>query len=252
MKNLGVIFLLFTSSLLFAQSPTELFKKGNESYKSGDYLEALISYKKIEANKLQSDVLYFNMGNCYYKLNKIARSVYYYEKALQLNPENIKAKENLAFAKRMTIDAIDKLPQSIFQKFSKSVIQKYSFDTWAILAIIASFLIAISFLIYYFSYSSGKKLFFFNTAIIAFIIMIFSLFFAYENYKYVKNHRVAVIFDKKVAIKDAPSTNSDAVFELHEGTTVLVLDELDNWKKIKIADGKTGWVDATAIKEIND
>ena len=49
---------------------------------------------------------------------------------------------------------------------------------------------------------------------------------------------------------NAPSASSDEVFELHEGTKVIVLDALDNWKKIKIADGKTGWIIADDLKEI--
>jgi len=28
------------------------------------------------------------------------------------------------------------------------------------------------------------------------------------------------------------------------------LDELSNWKKIKLADGKIGWINAADIKEI--
>ena len=44
--------------------------------------------------------------------------------------------------------------------------------------------------------------------------------------------------------------SSEEVFELHEGTRVIILDELDNWKKIKIADGKVGWIDDTELKEI--
>ena len=42
--------------------------------------------------------------------------------------------------------------------------------------------------------------------------------------------------------------NSEEVFILHEGTKVFVLDALDNWKKIKLADGKLGWIIADEIK----
>jgi SH3-like domain-containing protein len=32
----------------------------------------------------------------------------------------------------------------------------------------------------------------------------------------------------------------------------MVLDTLDNWKKIKIADGKEGWIIANEIKLLNN
>ncbi len=250
MKNVVFSWFLLFTTLMLAQTPKEIFSKGNELYKNGDYLKAIDSYKSIEDEGLQSDVLYFNLGNCYYKLNKVAPAIYYYEKALKLNPKNVKAATNLSFAKRMTIDVIDTLPKTFFQKLSNTVIQKFSFDTWAIIAVIASFLVAIFFLLYYFSFSSTKKLMYFNTSIISLVVLIITLFFAIENYSLEQKNRTAIIFATKVEVKDAPSTNSDEVFELHEGTKVMVLDELDNWKQIKLSDGKTGWISADDLKEI--
>ena len=60
----------------------------------------------------------------------------------------------------------------------------------------------------------------------------------------------AIIFSPAAEVKNAPTKSSDVYFELHEGTKVLILETLDNWKKIKIADGKMGWIDTAAIKEI--
>jgi len=250
MKNVVFSWFLLFTTLVLAQTPKELFSKGNELYKNGNYLKAIDSYRSIEDKGLQSDDLYFNLGNCYYKLNKVAPAIYYYEKALKLNPENKKAATNLSFAKRMTIDVIDTLPKTFLQRFTATIIQKFTFDTWAIIAVVASFLAAILFLLYYFSYSSTKKLMYFNTSIISLVVVLITLFFAIENYKQVQNNRIAIIFATKAEVKNAPSTNSDDVFELHEGTKVIVLDELDNWKKIKLSDGKTGWIFADYLKEI--
>jgi SH3-like domain-containing protein len=58
----------------------------------------------------------------------------------------------------------------------------------------------------------------------------------------------AIIFSEKSEVKNAPTMNSDKNFTLHEGTKVLVLDSVDNWKKIRIADGKIGWIIADNIK----
>ena len=50
--------------------------------------------------------------------------------------------------------------------------------------------------------------------------------------------------------KELIPNNSDDVFTIHEGTKVSVLDEVDNWKKIKLADGKIGWLNANELKEL--
>jgi SH3-like domain-containing protein len=42
---------------------------------------------------------------------------------------------------------------------------------------------------------------------------------------------------------------SDA-FVLHEGTTVYVIESLDNWDKIQLTDGNEGWIENSAIKRL--
>lgn len=250
MKKIFFSIALLFSLIVASQTSNELFSKANNLYKNGEYTKAIELYTSIEKEGLKSGDLFFNLGNCYYKLNKVAPSIYYYEKALKVNPTHEDASFNLAFAKRMTIDVIEELPQTFLQRFSSNVIQKLPFDTWAIIAVLASFLASILFLLYHFSTSSRKKLFYFNTSILAALVMAISVFFAFHNYKTVQKNRTAIIFVDKVEIKNAPSTRSEVVFELHEGTKVVILDELENWQKIKIADGKIGWIYADDLKEI--
>jgi tetratricopeptide (TPR) repeat protein len=250
MKKFVTILLLFLSFAMYSQAPNKLFAEANTFYKEANYNRALGVYLAIEEEGFISSGLYYNLGNCYYKLNKVAPAIYYYEKALKINPLNEDAQYNLAFAKRMTIDVIEELPKTFLQRFSTNVIQKLSFDTWALIAVIASFLASMLFLLYHFSSSSKKKLFYFNTTIFAVFVMLISVFFAFHNYDTVQKNRIAIIFAVKTQIRNAPTNSSEEIFELHEGTKVIVLDELDNWKKIKIADGKVGWILDEDLKEI--
>lgn len=249
-KRFALIIVLFFGYISFAQTSSELFSKANTFYKNGQYSKATQLYLNIEKSGLESEELFFNLGNSYYKLNKVAPSIYYYEKTLKLNPMHQDAANNLAFAKRMTIDIIEDLPKTFLQRFSSNVIQKLTYNTWAIIAVTASFLAAILFLLYYFSEAPKRKIFYFNTTIFAVFVMTVTVVFAYSNYETTQKSSYAIIFSSKSEIKNAPSLNGEVVFELHEGTKVTVLDELSNWKKIKIADGKTGWVNAADIKEI--
>lgn len=250
MKRIVFIIAIFFSFIASSQEVEKLFNEANTFYKEGDYERATGLYLSIEEQGFESDDLYFNLGNSYYKLNKVAPAIYYYEKALKLNSRHEDALFNLSFAKRMTIDVIDELPKSFLQRFSENIIQKLPFDTWAIIAVVASFLASLLFLLYHFSSSSGKKLFYFNTTLLSVFILGVSVFFAFSNFDTVQKNRIAIIFAVKTEIKNAPSNSSDEIFELHEGTKVLILDELDNWKKIKLADGKIGWINEDDLKEV--
>jgi len=54
-----------------------------------------------------------------------------------------------------------------------------------------------------------------------------------------------------VNVKNGPTGTSENIFTLHEGTKVKVLDTVDLWKKIKLADGEVGWIAAKDIKLLN-
>ena len=57
---------------------------------------------------------------------------------------------------------------------------------------------------------------------------------------------------EETEIRNAPTLNSEIVFKLHEGTKVIVLDAVDDWKKVKIKDGKLGWIIAEDIKMLSN
>ncbi|CAI8363890.1 MAG: Uncharacterised protein [Flavobacterium sp. SCGC AAA160-P02] len=247
MKKL-LILLLFVSQFVASQSAEGLFKKANEQYKLENYNEAIKTYKEIEELRLISSEMYYNLGNCYYKLNQVAPAIYNYEKALLINPLNEDASNNLVFAKRLTIDNIEELPKSIFQKIDETIIKKLSYNEWAIISVIFSFLGCGLFFLFYFSYTPTKKRIFFITSLLSFFLLILSSVFTIKEHSYTQANIEAIIFVEESEIKNAPTSNSDTIFKLHEGTKVKVLDTLDRWKKIKIADGKIGWIDTNQIK----
>ncbi|PWG05985.1 SH3 domain-containing protein [Polaribacter aquimarinus] len=244
--------LLIIASQVTAQSLDSLFVSANELYKKGKFEEAISAYKKIESDKVISSELYYNLGNSYYKLNKVGPSIYYYEKALQLNPLNEDAKNNLVFAKRLALDNIEDLPQTFIQKLNTSYLQKISYNQWAMVVVLFSFLGGLLFLFYYYAYSSSKKRLFFITSMVCFFFLVLSIFITYNQYNFSQNNKEAIVFAEKTEVRNAPTLNSEAIFVLHEGTKVIVLDAVDNWKKIKLADGKLGWMISSEIKELED
>ena len=66
-----------------------------------------------------------------------------------------------------------------------------------------------------------------------------------------KNIKYAVVFSQEIAIKLEPSLKSETVFFLHEGTKIMLLDSSNAyWSKIKILDGRVGWISKISFKPI--
>ena len=75
-----------------------------------------------------------------------------------------------------------------------------------------------------------------------------ALTFTFYNYDSTKKNIPAIVFAQESQVKSEPNLRSDEAFVLHEGTKVQVLDTVNNWKKIKLSDGKTGWIPNEDIK----
>lgn len=249
MKNLIYILAFLFSTVVLAQN-NALFEKGNTLYNDGEYAQAIDVYKAILKTKKHSAEVYFNLANAHYKLNNIAPSIYYYEKALQLDPNDADIKNNLSFAKNMTIDAIDVLPETGFAKLGKKITHAFTFDGWAKLAVAFAFLFVILFLAYYFSFSTVKKRLAFILSNVSLLLMVVALVLAFHKYNLDKNDKPAIVFSQESKVKSEPNKRSEESFRLHEGTKVQILDSIKEWNKIKLSDGKTGWISTDDIKAL--
>ena len=138
-------------NFLFASaqdSSEKLFIEGNTAYNDGDFAKAVSFYEQTLEEGQHSAALYFNLGNAFYRLNNVAESIYYFEKANQLDPDNEDFKVNSAFAQNMTIDAIEPLPESQLSQFQKALYVLANTSIWSKIVILFMWLFAIFFSIY--------------------------------------------------------------------------------------------------------
>ncbi len=251
MKNILFILVSFLTLTVSGQN-NALFDKATEAYNVGEYQKAVDSYLEILENGEHSAELYYNLGNAYYKLNQVAPSIYYYEKALLLKPNDSEIKNNLGYAQNMTLDAIDEMPTTGLSKIYDSIIGTLSYDQWAYVSIVFMILFVLLYIaFYYYNYSSKKRLAFIFS-IISLLIMVTSVIFAFLQHNKFKADQPAIVFAKEASVKAEPNKRGLETFALHEGTKVNVLEELNDWKKIRISDGTTGWISADDIKILKD
>jgi len=247
MKNILYLF-LFISQVFFAQSS---FEKGNALYQKGEYKQAAQEYESIlKEEKQHSAELYFNLGNCYYKLNKVAPSIYNYEKALVLKPNDTETLNNLKFAKKLTIDEIKDVPKVGFAKLIQNFTGIFNYNTWAWISIGIAFAFLLSFIGYYFSQLTlSKRIYFIGMFILLFALLL-SVSAGITEKSHYDNDLPAIVFAEMAEVHSEPQKAGPSIFLLHEGAKVYVKETLENWKKIELTDGTEGWIDASAIKEV--
>ena len=234
---------------LSAQTAQKNFEDGNAQYAKANYQEAVAAYEKALSQGQESPALFYNLGNANYKLNRIAPAIYNYERALKLSPSDSDIKNNLAYAQRMTIDAITPLPENTFKKWYNAVLNIFTLDGWAVMSVVLILLFMVSFITYCLVYGTRKKRIFFTSAFTVLTLGLLALFFAFRSEQRMHKDRPAIVFAPMTEVKAEPNPSSDDAFTLHEGTKVMVLSEDDKFKEIRLADGKEGWISKTDIKE---
>jgi len=250
-KKLATLIAIFTVLLCSAQN-NQLFEQATEAYNTGDFDKAVNYYNKILENGKHSSAVYYNLGNAYYKLNKIAESIYFYEKALLLSPNDQEVRTNLSYAQNMTIDAIDTMPETGLSKMYKNITDKLTFDQWAYVAIGFMILFVLLYILFYNSDYSTRKRFAFIGSLLALFFCLISVLFAFIQRSDFDQYQPAIVFAEESIIKSEPNATSEQVFLIHAGTKVNVLDELNTWNKIRLADGKTGWIQKNELKLLKD
>ena len=247
MKNILYLFLLI-SQVFFAQNS---FEKGNTLYQKGKYKEAAQTYETIiKEDKQHSAELYFNLGNCYYKLNKVALSIYNYEKALVLKPNDAETLNNLKFAKKLTIDEIKEVPKVGFAKLIQNFTGIFNYNNWAWISVGIAFAFLLSFIGYYFSQLTLSKRIYFIVMFVLLFSLLLSVSAGITEKDHYNNDRPAIVFAEMTEVRSEPQKAGSSIFLLHEGAKVYVKGALENWKKIELTDGTEGWIDASAIREV--
>ena len=125
-----------------------------------------------------------------------------------------------------------------------------SFDNWAKTSVGLVFCFVILFLGYYFAYSTVTKRLAFIGSLVSIALVCVTLALAFHKYNLEKKDHPAIVFAQESKVKSDPNLKSEESFRLHEGTKVQVLESYNDWKKIQLSDGKTGWVISKDIKEL--
>ncbi|NJW52852.1 SH3 domain-containing protein [Salinimicrobium oceani] len=249
MKKICFLLALFINFVGFAQNE-QLFEAANNAYAEGDYKEAAMQYEQILTNGETSAALHYNLGNSYYKLNRIAPSIFHYEKALQLKPGDDDIQNNLEFARNMAIDAIGEEESSGFRGIFDTSTSAFSITGWSWIAIFCMLGFVAFFLVYYFSERTAIKRLIFIGAMVFLVLAISSVLVAVTKQSLQEERDYAIVFAEEVVLKNEPSSRANDAFTLHEGAKVRIIEEFQEWVEIELPNQSRGWMPQEALRRL--
>ncbi len=244
MRVVIIIVVLFFQSVVpvTANNNANLFEQANTYYSEGKYRQALSTYRQLDSMRVISPELYYNMGNTYYKLQNYPYAVYYYKKALKYRPGDKAIKQNLELARSKTVDKIDILPQSPFTVAWHSVILLTTAKNWTYIALFWLLTAFAALVFYRIKNTVSLKRLFFISGVVALMLSGLSVYLGIQNQHYFTHTQEAVIVAPTIDVYSEPGNKGVKLFTLHEGTEVVVEEEVDNFVKIKLPNEKSGWI----------
>jgi tetratricopeptide (TPR) repeat protein len=245
----SLILVLIGSSILAEGTNIEqTLSDANALYEAGKYREAEKLYTAVIDESYESAALYFNLANCYYRLNTVGLAVYYYEKAKLLDPFDEDIVYNTELAELRVKNKPSVLPELTLVIFLKNSVRILSPSIWAAISIVL-FLAVLIFVYFYLQSETSrqKKIRFLFSSVFLFFSLISFLFSQYHMNLLKSDDRGIVITDNLEA-KSAPDENSTTVFRVYEGFKIKKESELNDWVEIQLTDGQKAWIQKEHIK----
>lgn len=243
-----LLYLLFCTALACkAQNVGDIYSRAAGLYKSGNYTESQKLYEQLLNQGYHQPETYYNLGNCFYKTNQLGKAILNYERALRLSPDDEDIAHNLQLAELKTIDKIQPVPQLAIVTGWKNFVGTHSDGDWSIIAVIALWCALIAAVVYLFLLKSRGVL---MLSIATLIVSVATLLLAALQHRHLHDSSYAIVVNEHINVLSAPDAASGIVFTLHEGTKLLMMDEVSGWHKIRLADGRIGWLPSGTFERI--
>ncbi len=252
MKRL-LIFLIFSFSHFLisgAANVDSLKVVADSAYAKEDYDKAAKTYLRI-AKMGESATVCYNLGNCYYRQDDIARAILWYERASLLSPGDEDIRFNLDMARSKTIDRVIPKHEFFFVTWYHTLTNWMSADGWAKLSLLLFVLCLMMLAVYIYGQQIWLRKTGFTMAVVLLLMTIIGNICAWSQGNRLANRNGAIVMSPSAVVKSTPSSSGSDLFVLHEGTYVTLRDNsLNEWAEVTLADGKQGWIEKKLIETI--
>lgn len=254
MKKILLVIVLFlnilSASAVGKAEAAMMWQQANEAYTKGNYTDALAIYDRLEKEVGVSASLYYNIGNCYFKENRLGKAILYFNRAQRLDPSNEDIAHNLAVANALTSSKINEVPKFFLYSWLERGVNIMGSDSWAQLSIIFLAVLLSMLIAFLLSRKSNRRKITFTIGIVALAITLLAgLASTYQRNVQLSDEH-GVIMNNAVAVKSSPDDSGKDIFVLNDGVKVEIKEQVGKWSKITIASGDTGWVITSNIEII--
>jgi len=229
-----------------AQTPEEIFQQANVAYEKGDYEGAAGGYRRVIQYGIVDPRVEYNLGNASFRLGRLGEAVLHYERALRLAPGDPDVVGNLELARSRCFDRVEAPELAGPIRLLRAVQDRLGADRQAILVLCLVWC-ACALVAWRAARPGG-----FTPAVgwvLAALLLVTSAaalsWVTTENRH--RGTRLAVVLEDSVDVLAGPGQNNATLFTVHEGLTVEVRSERQEWIQVSLPNGLHGWIPRDAL-----
>ena len=225
------------------QHITELSAAAKELYDQGLYQKALDQYEKLASAGVKDTELFYNMGNCYVRLEEYGEAKLYFERALVFDPSNNDALHNLDWINLRLADTLIEPSQELMEWLSELFRGTLPEEVWMV---VGSFVLLFSFLLLLWKRFSNRKINWripFTTSLIGIVLLSVG---AISRPKITK----CIVVEPNSYGYSEPFAGGKRIILLSEGSAGKLIRIQGGWSLIAIEDERSAWFESEQWKRI--
>jgi tetratricopeptide (TPR) repeat protein len=227
------------------------FMKGNDLYSEKEFDKALEAYTNLTERGIENANLYYNIGNCHIRKNRLGLAILNYKKALRLNSAHKEASNNLQFALSLTKDKQAEENPGFITGIWQRVFAFFNINTAAIVTLILFLIIIADLLIILLRFRHREK------SIPVFVLTVFLFFFVLSmmitiaRVSSYNSDKPAVLMAESAVGHSGPGDDFSRVFTIHEGMSLSLEEFQKGWALVKLPNGLGGWIPDDTFLKVN-
>lgn len=228
-----------------------IWTEAMQSYQSKNYAKAIEQFNQIlDIEGQESASLYYNLASAYDLNGELGQSVLAYERALRLSPNDTKIQENLSIMNKRVTANISEIPPFFLLDYWHRFASLLSPFIWFVIQFLSVVLGIVAAGYWILSTKSSIKKRGFQGMILFLLLFFISIWAGYSSHYKAMNTDHGIILENASALYQGADDRSESITPLSEGVKVLILDQIENWSKVKLVDQEVGWVKTEWIEII--
>ncbi len=241
-----LIALCLTSGVCGAAETAKIFQEANTGYRTGDFAKAAELYESLIKEEPRVAAFYYDLANTYVRLGKLSRAILNYEKALRLDPRNEDIRANLRYTRGLLEYRVEDT-RNWYLKATEAVL-KYATEREVYAVVLAVLFVFLSGGILYFL--NGRGVFWNPWQRFVFIVLLLAVVVAVGKQVQSNVIRDAIVMQKECEARYGPSEHDQVAFKMGEGIKAFVMDRREDWSRVILTNGESGWVKDSDIAEV--